>query len=351
MSREDKKLKKHFDERARRELRKAAKSREHLEQPPRERLDVRWVEDEDFAVEIVEPAKKRKVKETSAGSCTGFVVETGVGFCDVLTNSQRVRCRTTADCAVGDNVLFSAERRRIEQVLPRRTTLSRTDPHNPRIERVIAANVDVVVNVVSLKDPPLRPGLIDRYLIATGKSGAEPLLCVNKIDLLEKSEELDALRPYQDLGITACLCSAATGAGVDQLTHSLAGKLCVFAGHSGVGKSSLLNALDKTLRLETGSVSIGNKRGTHTTTSSALYYLANGAMIIDTPGIREFGLWAVSKVDVRNYFAEFIHYPCEFADCIHDREPSCGVKHAVNRGDIATARYDSYLRILNSLLS
>ena len=178
------------------------------------------------------------------------------------------------EVAIGDQVTFSPERRRIEEIQPRRTVLSRTDPHNPRIQRVIAANVDIVVNVVSLKTPPLHPGLIDRYLIAIGKSGAAPLICVNKVDLQASPEELDPMRPYQDVGIPVIFCSAATGAGLAELSEALAGKLCVFAGHSGVGKSSLLNALDPKLEIATGSVSSANAKGRHTTTSSALYRFA-----------------------------------------------------------------------------
>jgi ribosome biogenesis GTPase len=214
---------------------------------------------------------------------------------------------------------------------------------------VIAANVDVVVNVVSLKTPPLRPGLIDRYLIAIGKSGAEPLLCVNKIDLLESAEELDAVRPYQDIGIPVILCSASTGAGLDELSGALAGKLCVLAGHSGVGKSSLLNALDPQLQIATGSVSEANEKGRHTTTSSALYRLPNGATVIDTPGIREFGLWDITRDDLRHYYQEFGAYQCAFADCTHVHEPDCAVKRAVASGAISEARYESYARILASL--
>jgi len=249
------------------------------------------------------------------------------------------------DIATGDQVRFSPERRRVEEVLARRTVLSRSDPHNRRIERVIAANIDVVVNVVSLKNPPLRPGLIDRYLIAIGKSGAEALVCVNKIDLLESPDEFGPLSPYENLGIPVIHCSASTGEGIEQLFDALAGKLCVFAGHSGVGKSSLLNALTG-LTLQTGAVSTANQKGRHITTASALYRLPNGAMVIDTPGIREFGLWDVSQSDLRRYFHEFDGRKCAFADCSHTHEPNCAVKEAP---DIAPARYESYVRILKTM--
>ncbi|HWY47784.1 MAG TPA: ribosome small subunit-dependent GTPase A [Bryobacteraceae bacterium] len=322
MSREDRKLRKHLEERAKRERRLAKKYSKHSD---------------DVSSRHTGPM------------ATGLAVETGPGFCDVLCGNQRVRCRSAGDAAIGDRVLFSSDRRRIEEVLPRRTVLSRADPGNPHLQRIIAANVDVVVNVVSLKSPPLRPGLIDRYLIATGRSGAEPLLCVNKIDLLENPEELDQLRPYQDAGVPVVLCSAATGEGIARLSEALAGKLCVFAGHSGVGKSSLLNTLDPRLELTTGAVSEGNDKGRHTTTSSALYHLAGGAIVIDTPGIREFGLWDVTPAEVRLYYRDFAGYACAFSDCSHTHEPGCGVKVAVESGEIREVRYQGYLRILATL--
>jgi ribosome biogenesis GTPase len=311
MSREDRKLRKHFEERAKRELRLARKNGKKAD---------------------------GKTKRTNSGAdASGLVVETGPGFCDVLGDAGRERCRSAGDAAVGDRVLFSTDRSRIEEILPRRAVLSRSDPGNPHMERVIAANIDLVVNVVSLKDPALRPGLIDRYLIAIGKSGAEPMLCVNKIDLLEDSSDLDPLRPYRDLGLAVVCCSAATGEGIAELLERLAGKLCVLTGHSGVGKSSLLNALDPTLHLAAGEISSANQKGRHTTTSSALYHLPGGGMVIDTPGIREFGLWDVSTADIRRYFQEFGQYRCAFADC--------AVKRAAESGAIALARYESYLRI------
>jgi ribosome biogenesis GTPase len=321
MSREDRKLRKHFEERAKRELRLA---RKHTGKSD----------------------GKTQKKRSSGLLASGLVVETGAGFCDVLGGENRERCRSSGEAAVGDRVLFSTDRRRVEEVLPRRTVLSRSDPGNPHLERVIAANIDVVVNVVSLKNPPLRPGLIDRYLIATAKSGAEPLLCVNKIDLLEDSSEIEPLRPYQDMGLAVLTCSAATGRGMTELLEALAGKMCVFTGHSGVGKSSLLNALDPSLNLVAGEISSANQKGRHTTTSSALYHLPGGGMVIDTPGIREFGLWNVSATDIRGYFREFDEHRCAFADCSHIHEPDCAVKRAVESGAIAPVRYESYLRIL-----
>jgi ribosome biogenesis GTPase / thiamine phosphate phosphatase len=323
VSREDRKLRKHFEERAKREMRLAKKLQAKLD------------------------SGRRAPRDLSAAA--GIVVETGPGFCDVLSGRERVRCRSDVGVAIGDQVLFSAQRRRIEEILPRRTVLSRADPHNPRLERVIAANVDLVVHVVSLKDPPLRPGLIDRFLIAAEKSGAAPLICLNKVDLLESADELELLRPYENAGVPVIHCSAATGAGIDQLAGALAGRCSVFAGHSGVGKSSLLNALDPGARARMGAVSAATGKGRHTTTASVLFQLPNGARVIDTPGIREFGLWSIGPADVRRYYHDFDGYLCAFPDCSHIHEPACAVKAAVESGEVARARYETYVRIVESV--
>ena len=354
MSREERKLRKHIEAHASRELKKERaklrKAAQPKSKPPRPRWHPGLDFEDDFEQEIpIRPAtKERRVEELAAG----LVVEVGAGFCDLLCREARVRCRAETELAAGDRVLIAPEKRRIEQVLPRRTALSRTDPHNPRVERVIAANIDVVVNVVSVKSPPLRPGLIDRYLIAIDRSGAAPLICVNKMDLIESGDHLDALGPYYEMGIAVILCSAATGAGMDALAGALADKVCVFSGHSGVGKSSILNALDPELHLATSAVSHATMKGRHTTTSSCLHRLANGAMIIDTPGIREFGLWSVNATEVRRYFRDLAEYAnrCAFSDCTHSHEPDCAVKQAVTDGSISEARYAGYRRIMESLI-
>jgi ribosome biogenesis GTPase len=166
------------------------------------------------------------------------------------------------------------------------------------------------------------------------------------MDLLADPEVPHPLHPYQDAGIPVLFCSASTGAGLEPLSAALAGKLCVFAGHSGVGKSSLLNALDPRLQITTGAVT---EKGRHTTTSSTLYGLPNGAAVIDTPGIREFGLWDVSQADLRRYYRSFTEHQCAFSDCTHTHEPDSGEKKAVARDVISKARYGSYARILATL--
>lgn len=351
MSREERKLKKHLQQRANSELRKTAqkqkKSRGMNKFPERPAALDDCIYDGD--PESIRLPKFRARTEHSFES--GLVVETGPGVCAVLAGQQVVRCKTSVTTAAGDRVHFSRERLRIIEILPRSSALSRPDPHNARIERVIAANIDLVANVVSVKMPALSPGLIDRYLIAIEKSGAEPLICVNKADLIDAPDLIDEqLWPYRELGVCVVLCSAATGYGMAELAARLAGRTCVFTGHSGVGKSSLLNALAPGLDIATGAISTVHEKGRHTTTGSKLYQLPGGGVIIDTPGIREFGLWSVTPGQVRQYFREFdaVAKSCAFSDCSHTHEPQCAVIPAVEAGRISRARYASYRRLIQS---
>ena len=266
--------------------------------------------------------------------------------------------------AVGDEVHFAAFSKsgqdtlfRIEEVLPRRTVLSRPDILNPRVERVIAANVDLGVHVVSVIRPPLRLPLIDRYMIAIERGGAEPLICINKVDLLPTAEaraEVEALlEPYRESGRGVLYCSVKTGEGLDALRTLLRDRTAVFVGHSGVGKSSLINGLSPDLELETRAVSQETGKGRHTTTRSSLFHLDGGRIrLIDTPGVREFGLWRLEPRELRAYFPDFDDHAgaCRFADCSHVHEPECAVREAVASGEVAASRYQTYCRILESLL-
>jgi ribosome biogenesis GTPase / thiamine phosphate phosphatase len=281
--------------------------------------------------------------------------------------------------AVGDRVVvapapagFAAEGGggtwRVESVLPRRSVLARPDPLHKHLQRLIAANIDVVVNVVSVKAPPLRPRLIDRVLIAIQRGGAQPVICVNKIDLVECSAAalggdrlgspagegagapLILLAPYRDLGVPVILCSTKSGEGLDELRAAVEGKMAALVGHSGVGKSSILNALDERLQLATGGL---HRRGTgrHTTTRSTLYDFGGGTLLIDTPGIREFGLWDLDRESLRDYFPEFSAPSefCRFTDCTHVHEPDCEVKRRVEAGTLDRARYETYARLYADL--
>lgn len=291
------------------------------------------------------------VISVSSGRCRVFHRDAEL---DVVVPSE-IAVRQKSALAVGDRIALTTEGGvpRIAEILPRHSVLARPDPHRRHVQRLIAANVDVVIHVVSVKAPPLRPRLIDRYLIAIQRGGARPVICVNKIDLLEPEEreaELRKLDVYRDLGVTVVACSTRTGEGLSELRAAVVGKLSALVGHSGVGKSSILNALDERLTLATNTL---HKRGTgrHTTTASTLYDCGGGTYLIDTPGIREFGLWDLDRESLRDYFPEFEEpsESCRFTDCTHVHEPICEVKARVEEGTLNRARYETYLRLYEDL--
>lgn len=278
-------------------------------------------------------AAKAKPQTQPATDPNALVIGVGPGLCLVSDGGEtrQVRCELAA--APGDRVFVAHEK--VQAIGPRHTTLSRTDPGNAHRIRVIAANLDIAVIVASIADPPFRSGLVDRYMVAASVGGVRPVLCLNKCDL-------DATVPDAGaFGIPTVRCSTRTGRGIDELRDLLAGSLCVFVGHSGVGKSSLLNALAGEEEIARTGVVAEHGRGRHTTTSSRLYELPNGARVIDTPGIREFGLGRLSAAEVQAGFPEFAGLPCRFRDCAHRDEPGCAVRE---RGG---ARYASYLRLLD----
>ena len=211
----------------------------------------------------------------------------------------------------------------------------------------------MAIHVVSVRKPPLRARLIDRYLIAIQRGGARPLICVNKIDLVppdERAAELAPLDTYRALEVPVIACAARSGEGIDALRSATRGMTCALVGHSGVGKSSILNALDERLQLATGHL---HRRGTgrHTTSSSTLHDLGGGTLLIDTPGIREFGLWDIDPATLREYFPEFDEAAesCRFNDCTHSHEPQCEVKRRVADGETSAARYNAYVRLSEDL--
>jgi ribosome biogenesis GTPase len=292
-----------------------------------------------------------------------IVIYVASGRCRVFHDGEEIDCLVPAEIAVrqksalavGDRVTISDEGGiwRLETILPRRSILARPDPLNKHLQRLIAANVDVVIHVVSLKSPPLRPRLIDRFLIAIQRGGAQPVICVNKIDLLDEQElqqELDKLSVYRDLGIPVIACSTKSGRGLESLRAEVQGKMAALVGHSGVGKSSILNAVHLSLELATNTL---HRRGTgrHTTSASTLYDVGDQTYLIDTPGIREFGLWDLDRDSLRDYFPEFTEPSelCRFTNCTHVHEPNCEVKEQVEAGSLTAARYATYVRLWEDL--
>jgi ribosome biogenesis GTPase len=298
-------------------------------------------------------------------SDAAIVISVASARCRVFQQGNEIDCivppeiatRQKSVLAVGDRVIVEPADGgtfRLAAILPRRSVLARPDPLNAHLQRLIAANVDLVVNVVSVKAPPLRPRLIDRFLIATQRGGAQPAICVNKIDLVamdDRARELAPLDDYVEIGVPVIPCSVRTGEGIDALRATLQGKTCALVGHSGVGKSSVLNALDERLQIATGDLHEKRGTGRHTTTASTLHDLGDNTYVIDTPGIREFGLWDLTAEALREYFPEFDEPAelCRFNDCTHLHEPHCEVKERVETGAISRARYDTYVRLAEDL--
>jgi ribosome biogenesis GTPase len=249
--------------------------------------------------------------------------------------------------AAGDFVMFrpvSADEGIIERVEPRKTVLSRATRGR---QHIMVANADQLLIVASAAEPYLKPNLIDRLLISAHQTGLRPLVCINKIDLVEPATLAPLVGTYSQIGYRVLLLSAATGLGVDRLRHELAGRSSVVAGQSGVGKSSLLNAVDPALALRVGAVSDETQKGRHTTTTARLLPLATGGYVFDTPGIRQFQLWDVIPAEVAGYFRDLRPYinHCRFPNCTHTHEADCAVKNAVADGWLDVRRYESYCQL------
>lgn len=257
--------------------------------------------------------------------------------------------------AVGDVVLWN-EAAQITGVLPRRNRLSRRGAA-PTLgayarEQVIVANVDLVIPVFAAANPRPAWNLLDRYLVSAESSEIPALVILTKLDLVEgrpEAEEIEAVAAeYRAIGYEVVLTSTVTGRGLDDLKARLDGRLSALVGKSGAGKTSLLNALDPGLGGRVQAISQATGKGRHTTTTSEIFTLPSGGTIVDTPGIREFGLWAVDEDDLAWFFPEMRPYlgRCRFGlDCSHDEEPGCAIRKAVVDGRISPYRYQSYLKM------
>lgn len=236
----------------------------------------------------------------------------------------------------------------IERVEPRHGVLTRA---SRRREHVLVANIDQLVIVMSLVEPALKPHLIDRYVAAAIKGGLAPVVCLNKADLADPVALQPLIGAYSQQGVPAVLTSAVTGYGVDRLRELLRDRATVFSGQSGVGKSSLLNAVQPGLGLRVREVSESTQKGRHTTTTAELIRLASGGWVVDTPGIRQFQLWDTRPEEVEGYFREFGPFValCGFPDCTHTHEANCAVKAAVARRLLSERRYQSYLGLFHGV--
>jgi ribosome biogenesis GTPase len=270
--------------------------------------------------------------------------------------STRLRKGDFATLAVGDVVGFvqtSKDTGQIVTVQPRRSQFtrraaaSRRDAHS--FEQVIAANVDQVIPVIAAASPPPHWNLLDRYLTAAESADLPAQICITKLDLEEDAREIESVADeYRRIGYPVHLVSALTGMGLDELREVLRGRVSVLIGKSGVGKTSLLNALQPGLGLRVKGVSQSTGKGQHTTSWLELFDLDTGGAVLDTPGVREFGLWDVDPDELAWLFPEMRPWlgQCRFGlDCRHDEEPGCAVRRAVMAGQISPRRYHSYLRL------
>ena len=254
--------------------------------------------------------------------------------------------------AVGDQVIFTqldAEEGVVEDILPRETKFSRqyAGKHGD-IEQVIVANAHQIVAVVATLMPPLNFRTLDRFLILAEAGDMEAVICVNKMDLVDatqRDELTDTFTNYEKLGYQILYTSIHISESLDTLQHILRDKFSVIIGASGVGKSSLLNALQPDLGLRTDEVSIRTQKGRHTTTLVELFSLNFGGEVADTPGIREVGLWGVDTENLEHYFPEMEPHlgQCKYNDCAHVAEPDCAIQNAVEAGEIHAERYRSYV--------
>ena len=260
---------------------------------------------------------------------------------------------------VGDRVWTERGASDAERVIaargPRRTEVRRKRGEDDRTGHVIAANVDRMAITAALVEPPLRSGALDRYLVLASMIGVEPVIVVTKVDQSPPEHPgWQVLEPYRELGVPVIATSAVNGQGLDQLREALQGGVSVFAGHSGVGKSHLCQALGLVGAPETGEMSYahGRVRGRHTTSIARLLELSGGGgWVVDTPGVRAIGLVDLGKEDARIHFPEFVALAvqCAWADCLHLDEQDCAVIDAVDDGSIPRARYDGYVRLMESL--
>jgi len=261
--------------------------------------------------------------------------------------------------AIGDRVRYvdaGAGRGMITEVLPRRSKLSRPAPvPGQRVfEQVIVSNADQILPVFSVANPTPRWGLLDRYLVSAEAAELPSVIVINKCDLAGKNPRLDEeIEIYRRIGYPLLLVSAVTGEGIEELKQVLQGKLSVFVGKSGVGKTSLLNALQPGLGLRVKAVGAGELgKGLHTTTHLEMFELEFSGALVDTPGMREFGLWDIAGDELAYLFTEMAEYvgQCKFGlSCRHDQEPGCAIRKAVMAGDISPYRYQSYMRLREEL--
>ena len=300
---------------------------------------------------------------------TGTVYKTTGSFYSVKTeNNEFFECRikgkfrmkgikSTNPIAVGDIVDFELDNStdetvgQIHNIHDRKNYIVRKSVNLSKQTHIIASNIDVVFLLITINNPPTTTSFIDRFLVTAEAYGIEAVLVFNKIDTFDEAmldEQLYLQHIYSEIGYKCLRISSTEKKGIEQLKEMMIGKTSMFSGHSGVGKSTLVNALEPNLNLKTKHISEQSKQGQHTTTFAEMYDLSFDAKIIDTPGIKGFGIVDMESAEISDYFPEFFKLKdqCKFNNCLHKEEPHCAVKEALENDKIAWSRYNSYLKIL-----
>ena len=265
--------------------------------------------------------------------------------------------KSTNPIAVGDVVDFDLDETVdevngiITNIHDRKNYIVRKSVNLSKQTHIIASNIDIGFLIVTINNPTTTTSFIDRFLVTAKAYGIEAILIFNKIDTFDEAtldEQLYLQHTYQEIGYKCLRVSATDNKGVSELMDLMKGKVSMFSGHSGVGKSTLVNAIEPTLNLKTKEISNSHAQGQHTTTFAEMFDLSNNIRIIDTPGIRGFGMVDMEKQEVSDYFPEFfaLKEDCKFNNCLHKEEPHCAIKKALDDDKIAWSRYQSYLKIL-----
>jgi ribosome biogenesis GTPase len=297
----------------------------------------------------------------------GIVVKSTGSTCTVRTTDQILECRlkgqfrihgirTTNPVAVGDRVEFDWDAEHqiglIRTIGSRHNYIIRKSTKLSKSSHILASNLDRLYIIASIEQPRTSTGFIDRVLVTAEAYHIPAAVVFNKTDLYSDKAQVSYLRLmklYSDLGYSSYACSALNGDGIEELREALKDKVNLFTGHSGVGKSALINRIDPNLRLRTGEISEYHQKGMHTTTFTEMHLLSFGGYIVDTPGIKEFGLVHFESREVAERFPEFRELlpECRYHNCTHVHEPGCAVKSALKDGKIDAGRYGNYLNILN----
>ena len=294
---------------------------------------------------------------------TATVVRATGSWYDVLHDGATVRCRirgrlrlkgvrSTNPVVVGDEVVCEAAEGGdyvIADILPRRNYVIRRASNLSKESHIIAANVDQALLMASLRSPETPTEFVDRFLVTCEAYKVPVTILLSKIDLQDAEAVAEFRAVYEGAGYRVLEVSARKGLGVEEVRELLTGRTTLVSGNSGVGKSTLIQAIDPSLDIRTGEISESHHKGRHTTTFSTMYPLAGGGAVIDTPGIKGFGLIDIDEAELWHYFPEMMRAApgCRFYNCTHTHEPGCAVVEAVKAGEIAWPRYESYLKILD----